>query len=78
MRKREKGKIMPLSTAESVIATNKPKLTAYVYKEINAAISRESRRERRSKSQMIELLIEEALRARGYQFSTLSEELDDL
>jgi hypothetical protein len=65
--------MVPSSTATSSIATNKPKLTAYVEMEINTAISREAKRERRSKSQMIELLIEEALKARGYQFATLTD-----
>jgi hypothetical protein len=51
------------------VATSKPKINAYVNDEINKAIEAEMSKERRSKSQMVELLLEEALRARGYQFS---------
>lgn len=59
---------MAMSTNGSV-ATNKPKINAYVSEEINKAIEAEMAKERRSKSQMVELLVEEALKARGYQFS---------
>lgn len=55
---------MAMSTDGSV-ATNKPKINAYVSDEINQAIEQEMAKERRSKSQMIELLLEEALKARG-------------
>ncbi|MBW4578665.1 MAG: hypothetical protein KME42_03710 [Tildeniella nuda ZEHNDER 1965/U140] len=59
---------MAMSTNGSV-ATNKPKLNAYVGEEINQAIEKEMAAERRSKSQMVELLLEEALKARGYTFT---------
>jgi hypothetical protein len=52
------------------VATSKPKINAYVSEEINQAIEKQMAKERRSKSQMIELLLEEALRARGYEFTT--------
>lgn len=48
------------------VATSKPKINAYVSEPINQAIEAEMAKERRSKSQMIELLLEEALKARGY------------
>jgi hypothetical protein len=51
------------------VATDKPKINTYVSKEINQAIEKEMAKERRSKSQMVELLVEEALKNRGYQFS---------
>jgi hypothetical protein len=51
------------------VATNKPKINAYVNEDINQAIEREMAKERRSKSQMVELLLEEALKIRGYQLS---------
>ncbi len=51
------------------VATNKPKLNAYVSEAINQAIEKEMATERRSKSQMVELLLEEALKARGYEFT---------
>ena len=57
--------MVAMSTDESV-ATNKPKINAYVSDQINQAIESEMAKERRSKSQMIELLLEEALQARGY------------
>jgi hypothetical protein len=59
---------MAMST-DGFVATNKPKINAYVGEEINKAIEAEMAKERRSKSQMVELLLEEALKARGYQFS---------
>lgn len=55
-------------TGKTAVATNKPKLNAYVTPPIDSAIDREAKRERRSKSQMIEILLEEALQARGYAF----------
>lgn len=58
-----------LSIKEKTIATDKLKLTAYAYPQVSAAIVKESQKERRSKSNMIELLIEEALVARGYTFT---------
>jgi hypothetical protein len=64
---------MAMSTNESV-ATSKPKINAYVSEEINKAIEVEMAKERRSKSQMVELLLEEALKARGYQFSQTAQQ----
>ena len=60
---------MAVSGNESV-ATKKPKLTAYVEEGVDKAIDREAAKERRSRSQMVALLIEEALKARGYKFPT--------
>jgi len=54
-----------VSTSKSVV-TKKPKLTAYVDEAIDQAIDQEAAKERRSRSQMIALLIEEALKQRGY------------
>jgi hypothetical protein len=51
------------------VATKKPKITAYVDLWVDTAIDQESAKERRSRSSMIALLIEEALSARGYSFS---------
>lgn len=59
---------MAMST-NGFVPTNKPKLNAYVSEAINQAIEQEMSAERRSKSQMVELLLEEALKARGYQFT---------
>jgi hypothetical protein len=59
---------MAATNSHETVATNKPKINAYVNDEINQAIEREMAKERRSKSQMVELLLEEALKARGYQF----------
>lgn len=56
------------------VATKKPKLTAYVEEGVDKAIDREASKERRSRSQMVALLIEEALRARGYGFPIDSQE----
>jgi hypothetical protein len=60
---------MSLINSDETVATNKPKINAYVSDEINQAIEKEMARERRSKSQMVELLLEEALKARGYQLA---------
>jgi hypothetical protein len=62
----------PSNTSVSV-ATDKPKLTVYVEPAVNDALQTEADKERRSKSQMAALLIEEALRARGHEFSSSSE-----
>lgn len=59
---------MAATNSHETVPTNKPKINAYVNDEINQAIEREMAKERRSKSQMVELLLEEALKARGYQF----------
>ncbi len=48
------------------VATNKPKINAYVSEEINQAIEQEMEKEERSKSQMVEILLREALRVRGH------------
>jgi hypothetical protein len=58
-----------MSMAEFV-ATSKPKITAYVDEAIDRAVDGEAAKERRSRSQMVAILIEEALLARGYQFPT--------
>lgn len=60
---------MAATNGDGTVATNKPKINAYVNEEINQAIEKEMARERRSKSQMVELLLEEALKARGYKFT---------
>jgi hypothetical protein len=59
----------PSNTSVSV-ATDKPKLTVYVEQPVNDALQQVADDERRSKSQMAALLIEEALKARGYQFKS--------
>jgi len=56
-------------TGNGSVATSKPKINAYVNEEINKAIEREMLKERRSKSQMVEILLEEALKHRGYVLS---------
>lgn len=66
---------MSLTNSDETVATNKPKINAYVSDEINQAIEKEMARERRSKSQMVELLLEEALKARGYQLTQLDDEI---
>jgi hypothetical protein len=59
------------------VATNKPKINAYVSEEINQAIEKEMAKERRSKSQMVELLLEEALQSRGYRVAQNAEQGDE-
>lgn len=59
---------MMASFLKKSVATKKPKLTAYVSEAIDQAIDREASKERRSRSQMVELLLEEALKQRGYTF----------
>jgi predicted transcriptional regulator len=46
--------------------TKKPQVTVYVRDEVNAALDAAALKERRSRSQMAAVLIEEALQARGY------------
>ena len=58
------------------VATNKPKINAYINEKINQAIDAEMAKEWRSKSQMIELLLKEALEARGYDFTQDAEQDD--
>lgn len=53
---------------DAAVATNKPKINAYIDRELNEAIEKEARKEVRSKSQMIALLLKQALQARGYEF----------
>lgn len=48
------------------MATKKPQVTVYVADEVNTALDQAAASERRSRSQMAALLIEEALKARGY------------
>lgn len=67
---------MAMSNGQESVATSKPKLTAYVDEPVNQAIDREAAKERRSRSQMIALLIEEALKARGYHFDPERSDLD--
>jgi hypothetical protein len=57
---------MAKSAKPASVVTKKPKLTAYVDEVVDQAIDQEAKKERRSRSQMIALLIEEALQARGY------------
>lgn len=52
--------------ANGGMATKKPQVTVYVTDEVNAALDKAAGNERRSRSQMAALLIEEALIARGY------------
>lgn len=47
------------------MVTKKPQVTVYVTDEVNAALDKVAGDERRSRSQMAALLIEEALIARG-------------
>ncbi|MEP0923454.1 hypothetical protein [Leptolyngbya sp. ST-U4] len=53
-------------SANGGMATKKPQVTVYVADEVNAALDKAAGDERRSRSQMAALLIEEALKARGY------------
>lgn len=56
-----------MTTADKkAVATKKPQITTYVSDEVNAALDQASVEERRSRSQMAAILIEEALVARGY------------
>lgn len=50
------------------IPTQKPKLTTYLDEEVLNAVEAEAAQERRSRAQMMALLIEEALIARGHKF----------
>jgi hypothetical protein len=61
-------RIKAMSMAEFV-ATSTPKITAYVDEAIDRAVDGEAAKERRSRSQMVAILIEEALLARGHQFA---------
>jgi hypothetical protein len=57
---------MAMSADRATVATKKPQVTAYVRDEVNIALDRAAADDQRSRSQMAALLIEEALRARGY------------
>lgn len=46
--------------------TKKPQVTVYVRDEVNAALDAAALKERRSRSQMAAVLIEEALQTRGF------------
>ena len=50
----------------SGMATKKPQVTVYVRDEVNAALDLAAMQQQRSRSQMAAVLLEEALRARGY------------
>lgn len=56
-------------SGDKVVATKRPQVTAYVSESVNSALDQEAAKERRSRSQMVELLLEEALKARGHQFA---------
>lgn len=49
--------------------TKKPSVMAYVTPDVNEALDQAAASERRSRSQMAAILIEEALKARGYQLN---------
>ncbi|NJO44112.1 MAG: ribbon-helix-helix protein, CopG family [Cyanobacteria bacterium CRU_2_1] len=63
---------MAMATNDGM-ATKKPQVTVYVTDEVNAALDKAAGDERRSRSQMAALLIEEALKARGYELTSESE-----
>lgn len=54
------------TSTNQAMATKKPQVTAYVAEEVNTALDKAAADDRRSRSQMAAVLIEEALRARGY------------
>jgi hypothetical protein len=58
------------------MATKKPQVTMYVRDEVNAALDAAALKEQRSRSQMAAVLVEEALRARGYLSETDIEQSD--
>lgn len=60
-------------TESATVATKKPRINTYVNDEVDAAVEKEMFKERRSKSQMVEILLEEALRARGYMLKEKTE-----
>lgn len=65
------------TTESATVATKKPRINTYVNDEVDAAVEKEMFKERRSKSQMVEILLEEALRARGYVLKEKSEPTAD-
>lgn len=60
-------------SVDGSMATKKPQVTTYVRDEVNAALDRAALDDQRSRSQMAALLIEEALKARGYLSEPQSE-----
>ncbi len=52
--------------ASNGMATKKPQVTVYVRDQVNEALDKAALKEQRSRSQMAAVLIEEALRTRGY------------
>jgi hypothetical protein len=58
------------------MATKKPQVTMYVRDDVNAALDAAALKEQRSRSQMAAVLVEEALRARGYLKETAVEQPD--
>ncbi|GEM_PF-2965755 len=55
-----------MSVARESVATKKPQVTVYVRNEVNAALDQAAADDQRSRSQMAAILLEEALKARGY------------
>jgi hypothetical protein len=53
-------------SASDEMATKKPQVTVYVRDQVNEALDKAALKEQRSRSQMAAVLIEEALRTRGY------------
>jgi len=53
-------------SANEGMATKKPQVTAYVRDQVNDALDKAALKDQRSRSQMAAILIEEALKARGY------------
>ena len=52
------------------IPTQKPKLTTYLDEDVLTALDTEAAKERRSRAQMMALLIEQALIERGHKFDS--------
>ena len=65
---------MATSADRETVATKKPQVTVYVTDEVNTALDQVALDERRSRSQMAALLIEEALKARGYELKPEAKE----
>ncbi len=57
---------MAMSADRETVATKKPQVTVYVRDDVNAALDQAASDDQRSRSQMAAILIEEALKARGY------------
>jgi len=57
---------MAMSGEYGTVATKKPQVTVYVNPEVNEALDRAASEDQRSRSQMAAVLLEEALRSRGY------------